>query len=100
MTARSAKLAVTLPLCLICGAVVLDCVTAFAGAQDALIERWDKLSASEIESRLPSAHPDNYYAYAGRLWREGEKDKSVFWLYVGEVISLFAFDRTEFGPVW
>ncbi|HWZ63569.1 MAG TPA: hypothetical protein VNX02_11140 [Steroidobacteraceae bacterium] len=85
MIGLSTKFAVTRALCLICVALVLPCGSTLAAARDALIEGWDKLSASEIEGRLPNAHPDNYYAYAGRLWRDGEKDRAVFWLYVGEV---------------
>lgn len=59
---------------------------AMASEQQAgLIEGLDKLPAAEIEARLPAAHPANYYVYAVRLWRDGEKDKAVFWLYVGEL---------------
>jgi hypothetical protein len=45
----------------------------------------DKLSPAEIENRLPNSRPVNYYMYAGRLWGEGEKNKALFWLYVGQL---------------
>ena len=69
---------VSVVLCLICGAVIPGCGAALAAQKDALIEGWDKLPASEIESRLPSAHPDNSYAYAGRLWREVRRTRRCF----------------------
>lgn len=59
---------------------------AMASEQQAgLIEGLDKLPGAEIEARLPATHPANYYGYAARLWRDGEKDNAVLWLSVGEL---------------
>lgn len=69
-------------------ALVLLCspIVTLAAPQDGgLIQGIDKLLPAEIESRLPNAHPVNYYVYAGRLWAAGDKDKAVFWRYVGQL---------------
>lgn len=41
--------------------------------------------AAEVERRLPDSHPAQYFAYAGRAWREGRRDDAVFWLYVAQL---------------
>jgi hypothetical protein len=76
---------IALTLLSICNAVFPVCSAAIASGSTGLIEGIEKLPPSEIENRLPNAHPLNYYGYAGRLWSEAEKDKAVFWLYVGQL---------------
>jgi hypothetical protein len=72
-------------LLLLCGGAWPSLSVATASSATGLIDGIDKLSPTEIESRLPNSHPVNYYMYAGRLWGEGEKDKALFWLYVGQL---------------
>ncbi len=43
------------------------------------------LPHDQVESRLPDSPGVIYYAYAGRLFKEGDKDDSVFWFYVGQL---------------
>lgn len=44
-----------------------------------------KLPPATIEAALPNEHPSAYYASGARLFREGKKDDSVFWFYVGQL---------------
>jgi hypothetical protein len=44
-----------------------------------------ELPSSEVEKALPSAHPMAYYVYSGRLAHEGDKERALFWYYVGEL---------------
>jgi hypothetical protein len=90
MTERSAKSIssfAALTLLFICCTVFADqnAVMPADSANAKLVEELNKLPPPEIESRLPNAHPVAYYGYAGRLWSEAEKEKAVFWLYVGQL---------------
>jgi hypothetical protein len=44
-----------------------------------------ELPSSDVEKALPSSHPMAYYLYAGRLAHEGDKERALFWYYVGEL---------------
>jgi hypothetical protein len=44
-----------------------------------------KLPIADIEKKLPDESPESYYMYAGRLFKEGKRDESVFWFYVGQL---------------
>lgn len=48
-------------------------------------EQINKRPHAEIEKALPKEHPASYYLYAGRLFREGNKDDAVFWFYAGQL---------------
>lgn len=39
----------------------------------------------QVEQKLPSSHPSNYFIYAARLFHEGEKENAVFWFYIGQI---------------
>jgi hypothetical protein len=43
------------------------------------------MSGPDVEKALPKEHPSAYYLYAGRLFKEGNKDEAVFWFYVGQL---------------
>ncbi len=49
------------------------------------MEGIENLPPAEIERQLPDANPLNYYLYAGRLLKDGENDKAVFWYHAGEL---------------
>lgn len=40
---------------------------------------------SEVERTLPASPAMAYYLYAGRLFKEGDKEDALFWYYVGEL---------------
>lgn len=44
-----------------------------------------ELSHLQVEQKLPSSHPSNYFVYASRLFHEGAKEDAVFWFYVGQI---------------
>jgi hypothetical protein len=44
-----------------------------------------QLPSSEVERALPSSPPMAYYLYSARLAREGDKERALFWYYVGEL---------------
>ena len=44
-----------------------------------------QLSPAEIEAQLPNEHPSNYYLYAGRLMKAGDKAGALRWFYIGQL---------------
>lgn len=62
-------------------------VLALAGAPaDALtVEQAQSLPREQAQARLPAAHPAVLYAYAMRLFQEGQRDEAVKWFYVGQL---------------
>ncbi|WP_373542600.1 hypothetical protein [Chamaesiphon sp.] len=54
---------------------------AVAISSDRPIDR----NTSEVEAKLPSAHPTAYYLYAQKLYQAGRRDDAVFWFYVGQL---------------
>jgi hypothetical protein len=73
------------------------------------------LSPTQIEQRLPNAHPVNYYFYAEQLFEAGKKDQALQWFYAGQLryrflrtavpasessgsAALFDSLQDEFGP--
>lgn len=73
------------PLLVVCGPASASPATNAATVNTWQIEGIDKLSPAEIEPLLPDANPLNYFAYAARLFKDGESDKAVFWYHAGEL---------------
>ena len=57
------------------------------------------MTAAQLEQDIGQAHPSAYYILADKLFAEGEKDKAVFWLYVG-VLRYRAYNscQTDANP--
>jgi hypothetical protein len=41
--------------------------------------------SAEVEKALPSSYPMAYYLYSARLAHEGDKERALFWYYIGEL---------------
>ena len=83
----SAAVAVSfgVPLLVVCGPVSAGPSTLATTGKEWQIEGIDTLPPAEIERQLPNANPLNYFLYAGRLFRDGQNDKAVFWYHAGEL---------------
>jgi hypothetical protein len=83
----SAAVAVSfgVPLLVVCGPVSAGPNTLATTGNEWQIEGIDTLPPAEIERQLPNANPLNYFLYAGRLFRDGQNDKAVFWYHAGEL---------------
>jgi hypothetical protein len=73
------------PLLVVCGSVSAGPSTIATTGNVWQIEGMDTLPPAEIERQLPNANPLNYFLYAGRLFKDGESDKAVFWYHAGEL---------------
>jgi hypothetical protein len=59
------------------GAAVADPMPATAQS--------DAISTAEIEAGATEAHPAALYMLAADLFEQGERDRAVFWFYVGQL---------------
>jgi hypothetical protein len=83
--AASVAVSIGVPLLVVCGPVSAGPRTIETTGNVWQIEGMDTLPPAEIERQLPNANPLNYFLYAGRLFKDGENDKAVFWYHAGEL---------------
>jgi hypothetical protein len=48
-------------------------------------EKTLSMSAAELIKEATSIHPVGFYVLASKLFKDGKKDESIFWFYVGSI---------------
>jgi hypothetical protein len=54
-------------------------------AAELSVEQVRLLPRTDVESQLANSHPSSFYAYAARLFEEGDRQEAVTWFFVGQL---------------
>jgi hypothetical protein len=65
--------------------IVALLLLAMPVAAEVSAEQARLLPRAEVEEQLASSHPSAFYAYAARLFEEGDRQDAVTWFYVGQL---------------
>ncbi|HJR13742.1 MAG TPA: hypothetical protein VJ833_07570 [Rhodanobacteraceae bacterium] len=71
--------------------------TVLASSSGLSVQDIRTLPPEQIERELPNANPADYLVYSATLWGNGERDKALFWFYVGELRYRFCLKAMQSG---
>lgn len=71
--------------------------TAFASESGLNAQNVLTLPSAQVERELPNSNPAYYLVYSSVLWSKGERDKALFWFYLGQLRYKFCLASMQSG---